>query len=122
MQLGVFFGWWYTLGWFDQIKLVRGRMVRVGDLFSIGLLAKNLFKPFKHLDTDRVKGSIDVIFRAWVDRLISRMIGAMIRLIMIIIGMISWIIMLILCLLWLAVWPTLPVFPVVGLVLAGVLA
>ncbi|NCU40594.1 hypothetical protein EOL73_02450 [Candidatus Saccharibacteria bacterium] len=121
MQIGAYFGWWYTVGWFDQAKLGRERLRRLSDFFSIGLLVKNLFKPFKQLDTDRVKGSLDVVFRAWIDRMISRMIGAMIRTVLIFIGMISWIIAVIANLVWLVVWPTLPVFPVVGVFVTGVL-
>lgn len=122
MQFGVFFGWWYTIGWLDQVKLVRQRMVRTSDFFSIGLLIKNLFKPFKQLDTDSVKGSLDVVFRAWIDRMISRMIGAMIRTVMVIVGVISWVVILASCAVWLAIWPTLPVFPIIGLVISGVMA
>ncbi len=121
MQLGVFFGWWYTGGWVDQIRQVKERLVRLSDFFSMGLLVKNLFKPFKQLDTDRVKGSLDVVFRAWVDRMISRMIGAMIRSTLILVGLLSWVTGLMIGIAWLVVWPTLPFFPAVGLIITGVL-
>lgn len=119
MQLGAFFGWWYTVGWIDQIQLVRERLIRLSDFFSMGLLVKNLFKPFKQLDTDTVKGSLDVVLRAWVDRMISRMIGAMIRTTLILVGVVSWLVGLLMGIVWLVVWPTLPVFPVVGVFVTG---
>lgn len=121
MQLVAFLGWWYANGWLDQVKLVRERLARLSDFFSIGLLAKNLFKPFKQLDTDKVKGALDIVLRAWVDRMISRMIGAMIRTTLILVGIVSWFVAVIVNIAWLAVWPTLPVFPVIGVFVTGVL-
>lgn len=110
--------WWYGLGWLDQVRLVRSRFDRTADLFSIELSLRTLFKPFRQIDADGVrKGSLDVIFRAWFDQLFSRLVGSFARTVLIVIGSIAVFIEAVVGLVRLAVWPVLPLAPVVGLVL-----
>ena len=110
--------WWYGLGWLDQVRLVRSRFDRTADLFSIELSLRTLFKPFRQIDADEVrKGSLDVIFRAWFDQLFSRLVGSFARTVLIVIGSIAVFIEAVVGVVRLAVWPVLPLAPVVGLVL-----
>jgi hypothetical protein len=108
--------WWYGLGWLDQVKLVRLRFGRTADFFSIGLSLRNLGQPFKQIDADRSKkGSLDVIFRAMFDQLFSRFMGVVVRSILIIIGCVALTLEALVGGLRLAVWPLVPLAPVIML-------
>jgi hypothetical protein len=107
--------WWYSAGWADQLAGVFLKLQQAGDFFSIPLLLKTLFQPFRQIGTEQVRGALDVKVRAWVDRLMSRFIGAMVRLTMILLGIAWWLLWLLIGAMWLIIWPFLPVLPVVGL-------
>ena len=110
--------WWYGSGWLDQVGLVRTRFARVTDRYSLGLLARTLFSPFKQLDAYGNGGnSLDAKLRGWLDLQISRMIGAMIRSCMLIFGLMAMLVEALIAVLRLIVWPLLPVMPVIGLIL-----
>lgn len=106
--------WWYGAGWRDQVAVVGERLARVADRYSIELLAGSLFSPFRQIDAGSVRGGLDVQFRAWVDRLVSRFIGALIRSVMIIAGITAFLLSITLGVVWLAVWPLLPLLPLAG--------
>lgn len=108
--------WWYGLGWLDQLKLVRDRFDRTADFFSIELSLRTLFKPFRQIDADAVsKGPLNVVLRAMFDQMFSRVFGAVIRSIMIIIGSIAILLEAIFGGLRLAMWPLVPVLPLIAL-------
>lgn len=109
--------WWYTTAWFKLIHDVQHMAARVLDTFSVGLLLRTLFAPFRQIDAGGVRGPIGIQLRAWFDRTFSRFIGFGIRTTMIIVGGFAAVIMLCLGAVWALVWLCLPVLPVIGLVL-----
>lgn len=114
-----FVRWWYGLGWLDQVGLVRQRLGRTADFFSIRLSLKTLFSPFKQIDADRTKkGSLDVILRAVFDQLFSRFVGVIVRSILIVIGCIALLGEILVGSLGLAAWPFMPIAPLVMLPVA----
>ncbi len=118
MHLLAFVSWWYGLGWLDQVTLVRGRFTRATDRYSLLLLVRTLFSPFKQLDANNGgRRGLDAQFRAWVDRLVSRCIGAMVRSFMLVVGLIVLIFEAMLACFRLAMWPVLPLTPLLGLML-----
>ena len=117
MLLVGFFSWWYSAGWRGQISRVGETLTRVNDWFSIPLLLKTLFSPFRQIsagETGRDKGSK---FRAWGDRMLSRCIGAVMRTFMIILGYATLVLVLILSFIRLILWPVFPFLPLVGFIL-----
>lgn len=109
-------GWWYGAGWMGQVRLVRGWVARIADFFSIGLLVRTWFKPFRQIDADRArKGSLDVIIRGAFDQLFSRLIGALARTVLILVGISSIAISSVIGILRLALWPLVPPLPLVAL-------
>lgn len=93
----------------------------VTDFFSIGLLLKSLFAPFRQISVGRVRGPLGAQIRAWGDRQISRAIGAMVRLVVIIFGLVATIAMCVVSLAILLLWPLVPVAPIiVAVIMAGV--
>ena len=87
MLVASFFKWWYAAGLKKRIEIFFEQIGRTQDFFSIGLLVKTLFKPFKLIDSGTIKGSLDAKMRAFIDRSISRFIGAFMRSIVILIGL-----------------------------------
>ena len=122
MQVGALISWWYSTGWLGQMSRVRAYLARVADFFSIPLLLKTLFQPFRQIDSGSQGKSLDAVLRAWVDRTVSRFIGAMIRLFMIILGGVWWILSAVVGLFACLIWPILPVLPVVGVIFSGAFA
>lgn len=117
MLLVGFFSWWYGLGWRSQIKRIKFSIQRTSDFFSISLLAKTLFAPFRQISADATGNDIGSRFRAWGDRMFSRIIGAVMRTFMIIFGMITLFLILLVSLIRLILWPAVPLLPIVGLIL-----
>lgn len=111
------FSWWYSTGWRDQAKLFRERLSRVSDRFSISLLLGSFFSPFRQISAEGSYGrGLDAKFRAWLDKLISRFIGAMVRSALILTGVVLLFLELMIGAVRLVAWPLLPVFPVLGIV------
>lgn len=110
--------WWYTAGWRQQFVNVQARLSRTLDYFSIDLLLRTFFSPFRQISAGRVTGSLDVQVRAFFDRLVSRLIGAMVRGAIIVLGTL-WIICSTLISGSLAVlWLVVPLLPIAGVVVA----
>ncbi len=122
MHIQALLRWWYGAGWKDQLDSAALWLAKVSDFFSIPLLLKTLFQPFRQQDTGAVQGAFEVQLRAWLDNLLSRFIGAMVRTFMIVVGGLWWFISATASACWLLAWPLLPVAPLLGVVLAGSLS
>lgn len=118
MMLVAFFSWWYTTGWGELLGRVMVRVERVLQTFSVGLLFKTLFAPFRQISAGNVQGPLDVQVRAFGDRLFSRLFGAFIRSFFIFFGLVSALLAGLIGLVQLLLWPVVPFLPLVGLVLA----
>lgn len=110
------FSWWYTTAWRELGSRISRRIDRALDFFSVGLLMRTLFDPFRQIAAGKVRGSIDAQFRAWTDRTFSRFIGAAVRSLFIIIGTVAVIGIGLFGLLQLVVWPLIPLLPIIGIV------
>ncbi len=109
--------WWYTVGWRQCWLRVKERLDSTLDYFSIGLLFSTLFAPFRQISAGQVKGSFDTQVQAIFDRLISRFIGCVVRLVMIGIGSLMIVLNLLTGVALLFGWLFVPLLPVIGLVL-----
>lgn len=91
------------------------------DFFSIGQLLTTLFDPFRQISAnDSGDGSLGSGLRAFGDKLISRVIGAIIRTITIVTGLIAIFFQALYMLITLILWWVIPVFPVVALILFAI--
>ena len=117
-----FLTWWYGAGLANAFRGVRRRAAGVLDDFSVGLLARTWFAPFRQIEAGSVRGSLQVQLQAWFGRTFSRFFGAGLRSIVIVIGLIAAALAWLGGLLVLLCWPFLPVLPALGAVLwlAGV--
>ena len=109
--------WWYGAGWRARFVHLRGQLASSYDYFSIGLLITSLFAPFRQISAGKVGGPLAVQLRAFLDRQISRVIGAIVRTILIIAGC-TWLIAQVI---WgvfaLFTWGLVPLLPFIGFVL-----
>lgn len=109
--------WWYIDGWLEQLAKVRLAFARVADRFSIGLLLKTLFAPFRQISADEQARGMNGLLNVIIDKLVSRMIGGFMRTMMIIIGSITLVLLAALSVVRLAVWGALPLMPIIGLIM-----
>lgn len=109
--------WWYGDGWRGRAKMIAGRISRMNDYFSVGLLLSTLFSPFRQISAGSIDGPIGAQLRALGDKLISRMIGAIIRSFMIIFGLVVIVLQSIIGVIVLIFWLVIPLFPVIGLLI-----
>lgn len=111
------FKWWYTAGLRQRLQKISVRLDGTIDYFSMDLLLKTLFAPFRQISAGKVDGSLEVKMRALVDKLFSRLIGAFIRLLLLVIGGITIALQAVFALVVIALWLLLPLLPVVGIAL-----
>ena len=111
------FQWWYGNGLLQYIRQSFLGVLRTADFFSVGLLLKTLFNPFRQISASPVGGDLSVQLSAFFDKMFSRVIGAVVRSMVIIIG----ILMILLRFLWMIVgiimWLALPLMPFIGVIL-----
>lgn len=110
--------WWYGDGWRKRAQIVAGRLEGVIDYFSVDLLLKTLFAPYRQISAGRVDGPLGVQLRVMLDKLFSRVIGAFIRVILLIVGGITIGLNAAFGCVVLIGWMLVPVLPFVGIAMA----
>ncbi len=111
------FSWWYGAGWKACLLRLSERLSSSYDYFSIDLLARTLFAPFRQISAGKVNGPIGLKLRAFVDRLISRVIGAFVRIILIVVG-VAWLaVQVVIGAFVLAMWAFVPFAPFIGFII-----
>ena len=118
MFLAGIMSWWYGNGLRLRLAMIGSRIARTNDYFSIGLLASTLFSPYRQISAGKVSGPLSLQLRAFVDRLISRFIGAIVRAFMILLGLVVISLQAIVGMVIMFFWIIIPLFPVIGLLLA----
>jgi hypothetical protein len=108
-----FFRWWYGDGWQEVAKRSLGIVKKVELSFSLSVLIKTLFSPWKMITTDTGK-SLDDKMRAALDNLISRTIGFFIRIFSLITALILIVGAAIIGIVMTASWPFIPLLIVVS--------
>lgn len=110
--------WWYGAGWKLRVLEVRNRLYSTLDYFSIDLLLRTLFSPFRQISAGKVQGPLGVQLRAFVDQLISRCIGCIVRCIVIVVGIGAITLTVVLGGVLVVAWAFLPIAPLIGFTLA----
>lgn len=106
-------GWWYLEGWrgFGQTlaEKIRGAL----SFFSISALLRTLFAPFRQISANEGGAALQV----FLDRLVSRLVGAAVRIFLMIVGVIVFIIEIVLSAILMVLWPLVPLMPAACIVL-----
>ena len=109
-----FLTWWYGKGLAWRAEKILEGIEHSIDTFSLGLLIKTWFAPFRQIDALGVlNASIEVRIKKFFDKLFSRFIGAFLRTIIMIIGVFFISFKAIWGLIMLILWLILPVLPII---------
>lgn len=109
-----FLTWWYGKGLAWRAEKILDGIERSIDTFSLGLLIKTWFAPFRQIDALGVSNaSIEVRIKKSFDKLFSRFIGAFLRTIIMIIGIFFISFKAIWGLAMLILWLISPVLPII---------
>lgn len=119
MFLGGILSWWYGGGLVVRICKIREHLVNSIDFFSISSLLSTLFAPYKQISAQGLGGapSFAIQIRAFIDKTISRVIGAFARSFLIIFGVIAISVQLIIEVIFVVIWIIMPAAPVIGALL-----
>jgi len=112
-----FFVWWYTTGWLETLQRIGGHIEAVWRMFSVPILLRTLFAPWRRIVTTPGKG-MDQLFRSMLDNTISRLVGFVVRLFVLLAAIVLTCGMAIFGLVVTVLWPLLPLL-VVFCVLKG---
>lgn len=113
--------WWYGRGWIGQWKRIAGRFSATLDFFSIGQLLMTFFSPFRQISANTGGGgSFSTAFRAFIDQLISRIIGAFVRFFTILFGILVIVLQSVYELIIMTAWWFLPLLPIAGGVMLAI--
>lgn len=105
MLLFSLLGWWYGSGWTWLLKEISRKLYVVKETFSVPILLRTLFSPWKQIQT---QSTFQNFFQAAIDNLVSRFIGAILRIGMLIAAIFSTTIILALGMISFIAWPLLP--------------
>ena len=111
------FQWWYGNGLLQYIRQSFLGVLRTADFFSVGLLLKTLFNPFRQSSAAPVGGDLSVQLSAFFDKMFSRVIGAVVRSMVIIIGILMILLRFLWMILGIIMWLALPLMPFIGIIL-----
>ena len=106
--------WWYSAGYRVFLQKLLSKLHDTADFFSIDLLLKTLFSPYKQISAEVNSGSF---FQRLLDKLISRIIGFFIRFFIVITGILALALQVICSAIAALSWPLLPIFPLICFVL-----
>lgn len=109
--------WWYTAGLHQRLRQISVKLDGTIDYFSMDLLIKTLFAPFRQISAGSVDGSLEVKLRAFIDKLFSRLIGAFVRTVLLVIGGVTILLQTVLALIIMVLWLAVPALPIVGVAL-----
>ena len=119
MLMAEFFQWWYGEGWVLQARKLQLRLREVSQVFSVSILLRTLFAPWRRIVTAPGKG-LDAHIHAAIDNAVGRLIGFLVRLVVLFTAGITTVALLLAGLVQLVLWPVLP-FAAPALLILGVI-
>ena len=113
-----FLTWWYGKGLAWRAEKILDGIERSIDTFSLGLLIKTWFAPFRQIDALGVSNaSVEVRIKKFFDKLFSRFIGAFLRTIIMVIGVFYISFRAIWGVIMLILWLISPILPIILVVI-----
>lgn len=114
-----FVRWWYGRGWAGALKRAAHNLSVLADLFSVTILLRTLFAPWKRIITYPGAG-LDAHLRAFLDNLVSRFIGFFVRLMVLIAAGVMFVVVWVFSYAQVILWPFIPIGAVI-LIIWGLL-
>jgi hypothetical protein len=101
------FIWWYGQGWAATVKNIRKMLLGISNLFSVPILARTLFAPWKRIISYPGAG-LDAKLRALSDNVVSRAIGFAVRVLVLLTALIIGTLAVVFGVLAFVLWPLVP--------------
>ena len=106
--------WWYSRGWLETGKRGLGMASSVVQSFSVPILAKTLFAPWKQIVALKpANDNIQLKLRRVLDNLVSRVVGFMVRSLTLLTALIMALFALAIGVVMIVIWPLIPVSVVI---------
>ena len=113
-----FLKWWYSRGWATFAHRLLDKLHNLADFFSLGLLARTLFYPFRQISAySNENASMQARMQAFFDKLLSRTIGAVVRICIMVAGILAITLEATLGLILIFAWPFIPLVPIAAIAL-----
>lgn len=112
------FSWWYGRGWRDVARGTRTMVTGVSQMFSVPILIRTLFAPWKRIVT-YPGASLEAKLQAFGDNLVSRAVGFVVRLLVLLTACVVSVITLALGGIVTLVWPFIPLGVIVFVILGA---
>ena len=110
--------WWYSRGFSELINGLKERLRDAADFFSIRLLMQNFFSPYRQISAQGTSSSaVNDRMQAFLDSLISRVVGTVVRLFVLIAGIIVIFLQITVGVVMIMIWPLIPMTVVGGVIL-----
>lgn len=111
--------WHYTVAWVDLVRLCQNFCWFLWHFFSIGILFRTLFSPWRRLHEGKSKDAAGVLGSV-IMNLMLRAVGLGARLVTILFGLVTIILLSACFIVLLLIWPFLPLV-VVALLTQGII-
>lgn len=109
--------WWYASGWLQTFRRIQTWTLGVERAFSLTLLFRTLFAPWRRIITVGGKG-LDARIHAMLDNLTSRCVGFVVRIFVIIAAGFGVLGALVAGVVMVVVWPLLPPLVIICIIKA----
>lgn len=110
--------WWYSRGFSELINGLKERLRDAADFFSIRLLMQNFFSPYRQISAQGTSSSaVNDRMQAFLDSLISRVVGTVVRLFVLLAGIIVIVLQITVGVVMIMIWPLIPMTIVGGVIL-----
>lgn len=119
MLVAAFFKWWYGAGWKLAWQSVGKRLQSIAHVFSVRLLVRTLFSPWRRVVAERSRG-FDGAMHAAIDNAVGRFIGFSVRCIVLITAGITMVAIGLVGGVVLVAWPLMPPAALVLVVIGAI--
>lgn len=99
--------WWYGQGWLQVAHSFGKRLTRVAHLFSVPILLRTLWAPWRRIITYPGAG-LDARLRAFGDNLVSRCIGFTVRMLVLVAAALILLLTAVGGIILIVLWPVIP--------------
>lgn len=100
--------WWYGKGWKSANIHAQKRIQGAYRMFSIPILLRTLFAPWRRIITAPGAG-LDAYIRAIIDNAVSRVVGFTVRSMVLFVAMVTISVSTIISILEVIIWPVVPI-------------
>lgn len=120
-MLGAYWlSWWYSAGWIDIGRKLKSELASLWSSFSVGLLFKTLFQPWRQVVSYGSAGAnIGERFQAVIANFVSRIVGLVMRLFTLLAALVVTVLFAAIGFILLLAWPLLPL-AAIYLILKGI--